>query len=243
MASLCEFPKGMASLCEGPTGKQIAMGDHMARKHLIRTSVLPYHVYARTNNREWLFAKPEIAWEIFIRLLNIVTQDYGARIHGFVMMANHFHLILSTPLSNLDRIMQYLLRETTKSMNRVSGRINHLFGGPYKWSLISEAGQYPHIVKYMYRNPVKAGITQSVEDYSWSTVTQQLNPKRDAQIPLHKSIFELPPRIGSRATNLDWLNIAYSAEEDDCVRRGLKRREFKFSPDRISKRMPAIFAK
>ncbi len=206
----------------------------MGRQPLIRTSNFPYHVTVRSNNRDWFYLPIDHVWSIFNAYLFKTQEQFNVEIHAFVLMSNHIHLLLTTPGANLDVAMKYFLRESCRSVNRTAGRINHLFGGPYKWSLIGDPVYYRHAYKYVYRNPVKAGVCSRIENYPFSTRGKGptlviMTPSRfDAALP--------------ESRLLEWLNVGYSKEEDDCVRRALRRREFKFAPDRQSHKLPSLFA-
>ncbi|MCB0403962.1 MAG: transposase [Bdellovibrionales bacterium] len=217
----------------------------MPRTSLIRSRHLPYHVVARSNNRQWFLLHKTDLWKIFTRLLETVADTYGARVHAFVLMSNHIHLVLSTPDGNIDSVMQYLLRETTKTINRFSGTINHLFGGPYKWSLISDGFQFGCVIKYVFRNPVKAGICRQVEQYPWSTISEFLS-KRGEECRFSKPCTLKCLEISSERTEtevLEWLNTPYSEGEDDCMRRALRRKVFQWKPDRVTRKLPPLFTK
>ena len=203
----------------------------MPRKNLIRTGVFPYHVCARSNNREWFYAPLAKVWETFEEYLCKIQDVHGVDIHAFVLMSNHFHLLISTPQSNLDSAMLYLMREVCRSINRSSNRINHLFGGPYKWSVIYSAFKYDHALKYVYRNPVKAQLCQFVEDYPYSSLKKgAFKVSQSTLATLRAGLPEID--------RLRWLNEPYSPEEDDCVRRALRRREFKITPVNGRKNLP-----
>src|SRR5574338_252694 len=126
----------------------------MPRKPLIRSQIYPYHVTSRANNREWFFLPQAICWEVFGEKLSIVSERYRAKVLAFVLMSNHFHLLIQTPDGNLDAIMNYLIREVSRTIGARSRRINRIFGGRYKWSLIQDECYIAHVYKYVYRNPV-----------------------------------------------------------------------------------------
>jgi putative transposase len=130
--------------------------------------------------------------------------------------------------------MKYLLREVSRKINFRTDRTNHLFGGPYKWSMINNLLGYQHALKYVFRNPVKAGICSRVEDYLYSSLCENR-----VTFPIFPSVFD---KEGPYAVerSLSWFNLAYSEEEDDCVRRALRRKEFKFSPARARRQIPSI---
>ena len=201
----------------------------MPRAHLRRVSEFPYHVTSRVNNKDWFSVPLEMVWEIFCEKLAIVTEDYGARVSDFVLMSNHFHMLLTTPNKNLDSIMQYLLREFSRTLGPISGRINHIFGGRYKSSLIYEPIYYAHAFKYVYRNPVVAQMVDRVEDYPFSTF-RYWRGARPTPFPLHA-----PPEAITRFVPVDrdasllWLNSAYNHNQAELISRSLKRSTFAFT--------------
>jgi putative transposase len=214
----------------------------MARKPLIRTEQFPYHVVARSNNRDWFSPGLDAMWNLFSLHLRKISDAYGVEVHAFVLMSNHFHLLLTTPNKNIDQAMNYLMREMTKSGNRIAGRINHLFGGPYKWTVIHNSWQYAHTLKYLYLNPVKAGICDRVEDYKYSSLHASLPGTSYSGLLLQQADMPVHPLLGSDISDaLAWFNAGYSAEESDCLRRALRRKEFKLSPDRVTRRLPKTF--
>ena len=194
----------------------------MPRPKLIRSTVLPYHVRSRSNNREWFHLPTERVWQIMGGILNTVTLEYQALIHSFVLMNNHLHLILSTPNGNLDAIMQYFIRESAKAIGRESGRINRIFGGRYQRSLLSNEQYFLNAIKYNFRNPVAAKICDRAEEYPFSTLNWTLGRGRPL-FPLSEEpdfLFRLLPR---NELLTDWLNVSYTARQSEVVRLGLRR--------------------
>lgn len=182
----------------------------------------PIHVTARCNNRErFPVALPE-AWDIFSDYLHLLHQ-YQILIHSFTLMQNHFHLICLDPETNLSKGMNTFMRETSKEMNRLSGRINRVWGGPFHSSIISNPRYYLYAYKYNYRNPVAAGICRKVEDYPWSTLQILLGQKRGI-IPLEKDETLFPDVEGA----LGWLNESYEEQEAQSIRHALGKKVFKF---------------
>jgi putative transposase len=130
----------------------------MPRKNLIRSNVYPYHVTARGNNKASFPCEPYQTWEIFNEKILEVQKKFGVKIHAFVMMSNHFHLLITTPHEDLGKVMETFMRSITRTMNAKSGRTGRVFGGPYHWSLINSNVYYDCALKYVYRNPVKAKL-------------------------------------------------------------------------------------
>jgi putative transposase len=201
----------------------------MPRKHLIRTSEFPYHITNRSNNREFFYLDLERLWPIFIENLACLQEQFKIEIHCFVLMSNHYHLILSTPLGNLGEAMKYLHREVAREANRISGRINHFFGGRYKWSVIGREDYYWNATKYIFRNPVRAGITGSVFDYSFSSLNRDANK------------FNMCDwfRADRPSIELDagWLEEPFLKEQEEGLKKALRRREFKLPADKSGREL------
>jgi REP element-mobilizing transposase RayT len=200
----------------------------MPRKKYFPTDQFPYHVTARSHNQEW-FDLPMIeVWDIFSRYLYFITLAYGVRIHSFVLMNNHFHLLVSTPNANLSEAMNYLLREASKAINRETGNINQVFGGPYHWTLIKNRLHYQHAYKYVYRNPVEARICRRVEKYPYSSLRGIMGFDR-----LPFPAFDNMNLITDPGRQLSWLNEPFPTSEFlDEIRQALRSREFELPSDR-----------
>ena len=211
---------------------------NMGKKRLIRSEVYPYHVVVRSNNQEWFKINTANIWKILSDYLYFVSKAYEIKIHAVVLMSNHFHMLVSTPNCNLDSAMNYLMRECSRVINYDSKRINHTFGGPYKWSLITSANYYANALKYIYRNPVAVGAAKNVEVYPFSTLHGLLGLSH-LSIPIEPPIADLTVTIPSDMHNyLIWLNTPYSKDSAEAISRGFRRDKFEFSICRVKRRIP-----
>jgi putative transposase len=207
----------------------------MPRAKLILSDEFPYHVQNRSNNREFFYLPIATLWPIFLECLEGLTQMYGCRIHSFVLMSNHYHLMISTPRANLGEAMKYFHREVARKANRISGRINHFFGGRYKWSIVGTESYYWNALKYVFRNPVRAGICTEVSDYEFSSLN------RPSDFTWLLSDFFLNPSVHIEI-DLDWLNEPFLSEIEEAIQKGLRRRKFSISkkPDGSQIHLPAV---
>jgi putative transposase len=204
----------------------------MPRQKVIRESDSLFHVSARFNNREWFGIKPEQLWTIYEDYLFLIQRLYDLEIHAFLLMNNHFHLLVRTPNANLPEAMRYFMRETSRVIGFESNRINHIYGGPYHSSLIDDSNYYFSVYKYILRNPIKAKICKNVEDYKFSTLHGLLGKsKLHITIIGNNELFENPYRT------LKWLNDPPPSEKDDVIASALKRGVFKPFPCRKSGKM------
>lgn len=197
----------------------------MARKLLIRTSESPYHITGRSNNKDFFYVDLEILWEIFMQAMVQAETLFNCDFHAFVLMSNHYHLLVSTPDNNIDKVMEHIQREVAKKANRKSARINHFFGGPYKWSLIYEENYYWNAVKYIFRNPIRAGICNTIADYKYSSFNRN-----------HKELqWQMVDFFNDKTKPIvldnDWLNEPFLNEIEETIRLALRRKEFKIPRD------------
>lgn len=127
-----------------------------------------YHVIARGNNREYIFKK-DIDKGYFLKLLNESRQTMRYKLIGYVLMDNHYHLLIQTMDIKLQKIMHQVNNKYSKYFNAIYERCGHVFQGRYKASPIRDEQYLIKVLAYIHQNPVKAGICKRVEDYKWSS--------------------------------------------------------------------------
>jgi hypothetical protein len=133
--------------------------------------------------------------------------------------------------------MQVMIGSGTRTINRLSGRSGRAFGARYFQSLVESPGYFANAYKYVYRNPVRAALSQNVEHYRYST-WQGLTGASPLPVPLYfpfnrNDFLLIPEELDQQ---LDWLNHPFRVEHEDAIRNGLRRTVF--APPRIGwKRM------
>lgn len=196
----------------------------MPRASYIENKICPYHINARCINRDWFRLPMDDIWTIFSDQLFFIANCLDAEIFSFVLMSNHFHLLLRTPNGNLPQIMNHFMKETSRYITWQSGRVNQTFGGPYHRTLITNERHFRIAYKYVYRNPVEAKICNYVEDYSYSTLSGLLG-LRKMSIPLVEDhiLFDDVTQA------LNWLNQSTTSDNHESVKLALKKHTFKLS--------------
>jgi putative transposase len=140
----------------------------MARPLRIEYPGAIYHVTSRGNDQKDVF-KSQRDREKFLEYLATATERYGAVIHVYCLLSNHYHLLLETPEGNLSQIMRHINGAYTTYFNVKRKRAGHLFQGRYK-AILVEADEYAaELSRYIHLNPVRAGITRKPEEYRWSS--------------------------------------------------------------------------
>ncbi|MBT3234709.1 MAG: hypothetical protein HN353_02035 [Bdellovibrionales bacterium] len=208
----------------------------MGKQNLIRTDQYPYHITARANNKEWFPIVIDKLWPLLNDLLTLTSWMYEIEIHAFVLMSNHFHLLVSTPKSNLDFAMRFFMSNSAKEINYLSGRINRVYGGRYKWSIIKDEAYLFNVVSYIYENPRRANSCKSIESYPYSTLHGLLGQDR-LMIPIsplpYSSEDGLDQHPGRLLENLQRYKV--SKDEVDLISLGLRKCEFKYNPRNINR--------
>lgn len=122
-----------------------------------------YHVIQRGNNREFIFME-NMDKEHLIRLLFLLSKS-GCKIYGYVIMGNHYHLVLKTGGELLQKVMHRLNLKYSKYYNKKYDRSGHVFQGRYKAVPVREEKYILALLRYVHQNPVKAGCLLHVIHY------------------------------------------------------------------------------
>ena len=100
--------------------------------------------------------KDERDHEHFLELLPEMVSRYGVKIHAYVLMANHYHLLVQTPHANLSRAMQWLNVSYGVWFNHRRARVGSVFQGRYKAVPIDGEGSWALLAsEYLHLNPVR----------------------------------------------------------------------------------------
>ncbi len=149
----------------------------MARPLRIEFPGAWYHFTCRGNERNRIF-KDDTDRKEFLSILNDSLEKYATELHGYVLMDNHFHLIIHTPSGNLSRFAQRFNTAYTVYYNRKHKRTGHLYQGRYKAILIEKDSYLLVLSRYIHLNPVKIkrikrlSLSEQIEylrSYRWSS--------------------------------------------------------------------------
>ena len=129
----------------------------MARPLRIEYPGAFYHVTSRGNEQKDIF-KSKSDREKFISYLESASIRYGAVIHAYCLMSNHYHLLVETPHGNLSQIMKHINSSYTIYYNVKRKRAGHLLQGRFKAILVDGDVYATELSRYIHLNPVRAGI-------------------------------------------------------------------------------------
>ncbi len=127
-----------------------------------------YHVLSRGNEQRDIFTDDEDRL-LFLELMGEMADRFNLEIYAYVLMTNHYHIILKTQKSNLSKSLQWFGLSYSRRYNNRHGRSGHLFQGRFKSFLIEDNSYLMRLSCYIHRNPLRAGIIERLADYRWSS--------------------------------------------------------------------------
>lgn len=140
----------------------------MARQLRIEYEGAIYHITARGNERKKIFFT-ERDYHKFKEYLVVAQERFSCVLHAYVLMGNHYHLILETKEKNLSRVMHYLNGSYTTYVNVKRKRNGHLLQGRFKSIIVDKDNYLLELSRYVHLNPVRAGMTKRPEEYPHSS--------------------------------------------------------------------------
>lgn len=195
----------------------------MPRKPIIRSNEHFYHLTGRSNNKDFFELPLETVWEIMTGQLGKLQKQFNLHITAFVLMSNHFHLLMLTPDEDIDWVMFYFMKDTTKLMQKELGRINRIYGSRYKGCLVDNQHYLLSAYKYIYLNPIRAGLVNRAQDYKFTTLNTSLN------LPFNlEEIVPLTLQSPNRELECRWINETFLPDENSSIKQGLSKSKFSY---------------
>jgi len=122
-----------------------------------------HHVMARGIERQLLFRDDQDR-DDFVSRLAALAQDEAVSVYAWVLMPNHFHLLVRTAKQSLARTMRSLLTGYAGAFNRRHRRRGHLFQNRYKSIVCEEESYLLELVRYLHLNPLRTGVASNLEE-------------------------------------------------------------------------------
>ena len=150
----------------------------MARPLRIEFENAYYHVTSRGNVCKPLYRIRSDRTRFLDYLLE-AKRKYRFKLYAYVLMTNHYHLVLETLLPNLSKIMHYLNSCYANYFKVRHQHIGHIFQGRYKALLVEKDAYLLELVRYVHLNPVRANIAEDLNKYPWSSLGEYLEMESD----------------------------------------------------------------
>lgn len=142
-----------------------------------------YHAINRGNARAEVFHKPA-DYDAFLRLMTDGQKRVPMRVLGYCLMPNHFHLVVwPREDGDLSRWMQWLMTSHVRRYHRHYGSSGHVWQGRFKAFPIQQDEHLFTVLRYVERNPLRAGLVKRAEGWAWSSLA--MHGKKDRPGFLH----------------------------------------------------------
>ncbi len=163
----------------------------MARLPRLTLPGYPHHVIQRGNNRQPIFART-VDYQRLLDLLDDNARQFEVAIHAYVLMSNHFHLLVTPQTRDgLPQMMQAVGRRYVRYFNDSQQRSGTLWEGRYRSTLIQTDRYLLACMAYIDLNPVRAGLVAQAADYPWSSHGHYIGRRADKLVTPHPLVWEL----------------------------------------------------
>jgi REP-associated tyrosine transposase len=163
----------------------------MARQARIVVPGQALHIFHRGNNRQDVF-KSEQDHQRFIDDLMTSRNQSGCLIHAYVLMPNHYHLLLTPPTGKaLSDFMQTIGRRYVRYFNQEYQRSGTLWEGRYKSSLIDSDAHLLQCYRYIEENPVRSNVVTAPKQHQWSSYHHNALGLTDPLITEHGNYIQM----------------------------------------------------
>jgi len=140
---------------------------------------VPYHVFARGNNKQAIFHDKRDR-QMYFALLRKAHKKFAFRLFSYVLMDNHVHLLLQMEKeARLSSLMHWVQLGYARYYNDRYGHVGHIFQSRYHSILIDKENYFLTVDRYIHLNPVRAGMVPKPEDFTWSSYRSRLGLKAD----------------------------------------------------------------
>ena len=192
----------------------------MARLPRLTLPGYPHHIIQRGNNRQAIF-KTATDYQYLLQLLEENAKKFDVDIHAYVLMTNHFHLLV-TPQTDtgLPHMMQAIGRSYVRYFNDLQARTGTLWEGRYRSTLIQTERYLLACMAYMDLNPVRAAMTAEARDYPWSSHGFYAGLRTDKLVTPHALYWDLANTpFGREAAYADLVRSGVNPEQQAALTR------------------------
>jgi len=124
-------------------------------------------------NRQVIFKDDEDR-EKFIETISHYKPISKYELYGYCLMDNHIHLLMKEFAEPISMIAKRISSSFVYWYNRKYERCGHLFQERFKSEAVDSEAYFLTVLRYIHQNPLKAGLSQSIEEYKWSSVNEYM---------------------------------------------------------------------
>jgi len=145
----------------------------MSRIARVAVPEVPYHITQRGNGRRTVFYN-DVDRQTYLRLLARYAEEHRMRIQAYCLMSNHVHLVaVPQRPESLARALGHAHADFARYRNASDGGCGHVWQARYFSCPLDHAHLW-RAIAYVERNPVRAGMVETAEEYRWSSARAHL---------------------------------------------------------------------
>ncbi|GAB2921947.1 transposase [Rheinheimera gaetbuli] len=153
----------------------------MPRKRRVVFAGIPHHITQRGNRREPVFFSDDDR-RYYLKWLAHYSKQFDLNILAYCLMSNHIHLVaVPKTVDSMHLVMRPLNMRYAQRINYHFGWHGHLWQGRFYSSPLDDTHMW-QAIRYVERNPVRAGIVSHAWDYAWSSAAFNCGDRSDAVI-------------------------------------------------------------
>lgn len=144
-----------------------------------------YHIMLRGINRQTIFEENKDCIK-FLETLQRFKEKSCYKVYAYCLMGNHVHLLLKEGNEKLDIVTRRIGASYVYWYNHKYDRCGHLIQDRYKSEPVEDESYFLSVLRYIHKNPVKAGIVNNIKDYPWSSYHEYIGRSEiaDTEFPL-----------------------------------------------------------
>jgi putative transposase len=173
-------------------------------------------VSTRTHDQEFFNLPLNQVWQMALEALQEAYSLHHINLVSFVLMSNHYHMLLITPHSNIEFFMYEFNKRFALKIKSTTTDKTPLFKSRYKWSVIRSRAYYANCYRYIYQNPIRAKLCEKAQEYPFSTLHYIAHGK-NFPIPIFDQ-FGFKDQF-----TLEWINKNFSDDEINIIRKKFRR--------------------
>ena len=182
----------------------------MARQARAKSITGIYHVILKSIDGRNIFLDDSDR-SIFIEKLNKARETGGFQLYAYCLMDNHVHLLIKEG-EELGTSIKRITVGYVQLHNNKYGRTGHLFQNRFSSEAVEEEQYLMRVIRYIHRNPLKAGMIARLEEYPWSSYDKVIQAYQGNSTVLDIEIIK-----DYFPTVADFIRFSEEENQDECL--------------------------
>ncbi|MCX8093340.1 MAG: transposase [Candidatus Goldbacteria bacterium] len=168
------------------------------RRIIIKNTL--YHVFNRGVEKKNIF-KCDADRIKFLTILEKALKKFNFIIYAYVLMPNHYHILLEDIDGKISEIMKYINENYAMYYNWKYKRVGHLFQNRYRSNIVEKKFYLKYVARYIILNPIRKGLVKNLKYYNWSSYYEYLNKNKRFKL-----------------TDTSWINNEFGYDKEKSLR-------------------------